>query len=270
MKFITNQVVLAHNFVQIYTTLSEQQRINQELYFTRQLQSSLIPKKFPVWDQFVVHSFTRSAKEVNGDFYDFVEIDEDRLLLVVGDASGKGIPACMMMAMTRSFIRANIGRFTTLENLLFELNSNLYRDTDDERYITLAFCLMDRKRSTIDYARAGHTPLILFRDSAIHTIFPDGSALGLVPNELTHFDILSFEFRRDTTLLIFSDGISEALNDHDEEYGLSNLCKVFENACRNQMAPDAIIGKVLQDVDAFADPARGQTDDQTMVIVKHL
>lgn len=270
LKFITSQVVLAHNIVQVYSTLSEQQRINQELEFARQIQASLIPESFPSWEQFVVHSFTRSAKEVSGDFYDFVEIDEDRLLLVVGDASGKGVPACMIMGMTRTFIRSNAKRFTTLKKLLGDLNDYLFRDTAEERFITLGCCLLDKRRNTVEYARGGHTSLIMFSRNHIRKIFPNGSALGLLPSELSEFDTFCFQFHHDMSLFLYTDGITEALNDMGEEFGEENLCDSFVEACVNCESPDQVMERVLTSVDRFVGEGVPQADDQTMVIIKHL
>lgn len=270
LKFMASQVVLAHNIVQIYSTLSEQQRINQELLFARQLQASLLPQKFPAWDQFVVHSFTRSAKEVSGDFYDFVEIDQNRLLLVVGDASGKGVPACMIMAMTRSFIRSKIRGFSSLEDLLKELNENLFRDTEEESFITLGCCLLDKKNSTVEYVRAGHTSLIMFRKNHLRQIFPDGTALGLLPTELADFDTFKFEFTPDTSLLLYTDGITEAVNANQEEFGETRLKEQLLKACMNKIPPVQVTETILEAVDDFAGSVDYQTDDQTMVIIKHL
>lgn len=268
-KFIAAQVVLAQNIIQIYSNLSEQQRINQELEFARSLQSSLLPKSFPVWGQFVVQAFTRASKEVSGDFYDFVEIDDDRLLVVIGDACGKGIPACMIMSMTRSFIRSNAERFVSLKDLLRELNENLFRDTGDERYITLACCLLDKKESTIEYARAGHTELLVYVRNHIRTINPEGSALGLLPSELSDFDTLCIGFSPDMSLLLFTDGITEATNPGGEYYALDRLKDVYRNACAQGSSPELAIDSIMESVDAFSESPDSQADDQTMVIIRH-
>jgi sigma-B regulation protein RsbU (phosphoserine phosphatase) len=269
-KFIASQVVLAQNIVEVYSKLSEQQRINQELEFARDLQASLLPKEFPAWDQFVVHSFTRSSKEVSGDFYDFVRIDEDRLLIVVGDACGKGIPACMIMAMTRSFIRSSIDHFTTLKDLLKELNRNIFRDTDEERFITLACCLLDKKQSTLEYARAGHTELFIFVHGHVRRIFPDGTALGLLPEELSSFDTLCIEFSPEMSILLFTDGISEATNKRGEEYGNDRLMSVFRDSMRNGDDTEGTIQEILDSIDDFTGSGESQDDDQTMVLIQHL
>lgn len=269
-KFIASQVVLAQSIIQVYSNLSEQQRINQELEFARNLQSSLLPKSFPVWGQFVVHAFTRASKEVSGDFYDFVEIDDNRLLVVIGDACGKGIPACMIMAMTRSFIRSNIDRFVSLKDLLRELNENLFRDTGDERYITLGCCLLNKKESTLEYARAGHTELLVYVHNHIRSINPEGSALGLLPSELSDFDTLCLEFSPDMGMLLFTDGIAEATNSKAEYYDVGRLKDVYRMACIDNEPPERVIGKIMESVDAFSESTDSQDDDQTMVIIKHI
>ena len=269
-KFIASQVVLAQNIIQVYSTLSEQQRINQELTFARNLQLSLMPKRFPMWGRFIIHAFTRASKEVSGDFYDFVQIDDDRLLVVIGDACGKGIPACMIMAMTRSFIRANIGHFTSLKALLRELNTNLYRDTVDERYITLGCCLIDKKESTIEYARAGHTPLLLYLREHTRAINPDGSALGLLPSELSDFDTLCTEVTPQTTMLMFTDGINEATNERDEFFGIPRLTAIYKNSCVRGDSLEGTIDTIMKAVDSYSEVPKDQEDDQTMVLIKHI
>jgi serine phosphatase RsbU (regulator of sigma subunit) len=268
-KFMAGQVMLAQDMVHIYANLAEQQRIEQELEFARQIQASLLPKAFPAWGQFAVHSQTRSSKEVNGDFYDFVAIDDDRLLIVVGDACGKGIPACMITAMTRSFIRAAAEHFTTLENMLKELNNNLFRDTDEERFVTLGCCLIDKQASIIEYARAGHTELLTFIRGHIRKIIPDGTGLGLLPRELASFDTITFKFTPGMTLLLFTDGITEALSEDNEEFGIDRLSEKYKVLCIDNEPLNAITNKLLGNVDSFTNNAR-QLDDQTLVVIRHI
>ena len=267
-KFMASQVVLAQNFVHVYSNLAEQQRINQELVFARQLQASLLPRKFPSWGRYLVNSFSRSAKEVSGDFFDFLEIDDNRLLIVVGDACGKGVPACMIMAMTRSFIRSNAARFTTLKAMLNELNDNLFRDIEDERFITLACCLIDKRESTVEYARAGHTPMYMYIRDHIRELNPQGAALGMLPSELADFDTVSFEFTRNSSIFLFTDGINEQTNAEFEEYGIDRLKQSFDSNSKDGLSSQVVINNILKSVDDFvADPSIPQADDQTMVII---
>lgn len=269
-QYLADEVVHVYNIISVYKNMSDQQRINQELKFARELQSSLLPRQFPAWDQFLIHSFFQSAKEVSGDFYDFIEIDADRLLVVLGDASGKGVPACMIMAMTRTFIRSNTHNFTTLKDLLKKLNNDLFRDTDEDRFITLACCLLNRREGTIEYARAGHTSLVIFVRQHLRSIYPDGPALGLLPDEITDFDTICLEFQPGMELLLYTDGISEALNDRDEEFGTDRICEVYKASCLEQDTPEKTIETIVNAVASFTGDAVEPSDDRTMVIIKHI
>jgi len=266
LRFISSQVILAQNLISVYRDLSKQQRINQELEFARQLQASLLPTAFPAWDQFVVHAFTRSSKEVNGDFYDFIEIDENRLLIVLGDACGKGVPACMLTAMTRSFIRSSVRHFENIESFLREINQNLFRDTDEERFVTLACCLLDRRNSLLEYARAGHTELLAYTHEHIRKIYPTGSALGILPDQLASFDSICLQFNEDMSMLLFSDGITEALNADNEEYGLERLQEEFRASRSAGDSSEETLEKIINSATEFAVE---QIDDQTMILINH-
>ncbi len=262
------QLILTLDLILAYGEMSRKERLDQELSFVRQLQYSLLPPESPEWEQFSVSAFSRPAKEVNGDFYDFVEIDEDRLLIVLGDATGKGLPACMLTAMTRSLIRAMADNFTNLSDFLRSVNRKLYRNTADGRFVTLGCCLLDRRNSLLEFGRAGHTELLTFVHNHIRVIAPDGTALGILPDDFAEFDTLCLAMSPGTSLLMFSDGITEAVNGEEEEFGGDRLRNAFESACREHAGPGSIIDRIISDVEAFAGTDE-QGDDQTLVIIRH-
>lgn len=270
LESIVRIVSVIHQIIQSYVSSSKRDHLNQEIEFTRLLQKSLLPKEPPSWKPFEIYAYTRSAKEVSGDFYDFVPIDEDRLLVVLGDASGKGIPACMMMAMTRSFIRANAGRFTTLSELMLELNASLYRDTDEGRFTTVSCCVLDRKEQTVEFARAGHTEMIVFSSrQRTRMIRPHGAALGLLPTEMAGaYDSISFTFKPYYSILLFSDGISEALDKDGKEFGSERLGNVFYESCSRKNSPAKTVDIILRNLEELPDSAE-ISDDQTIVIIGH-
>ncbi|MBR6240187.1 MAG: SpoIIE family protein phosphatase [Lentisphaeria bacterium] len=269
LNWLTGPVILARNILEMYDRISQQQRISQELEFARNLQRSLLPPAYPQWGGFSIQAVSRAAKEVSGDFYDFVEIDSDRLLVVIGDACGKGIPACLIMAMTRSFIRANIAHFTTLKEMLFELNDNLFRDMGDGRYITLAVCLLNKKENTLEYARAGHTELIFYVRRHIRSINPNGAGLGLFPSELTEYDTFNTQFGPEMSIIMFTDGINEAKNADGEQFGIQRIKDSFMASCLAQDTPREAVAKLMDDVDKFS-PADGEQDDRTVVVISPL
>jgi sigma-B regulation protein RsbU (phosphoserine phosphatase) len=265
LETLSYQVALAGRFVSIYTERSEQQRIFQELELARQIQRSLLPSEVPAPEEYEIHADSRSAQEVGGDFYDFVTIDDDRLMVIVADASGKGVPACMLMAMCRSFIHAAVEPFVSLEEFLLQLNKFLYRDTDDAHFVTLGICVINHRLNTCEYARAGHTELLMRNDESVcREIFPDGPAVGLLPHELgLTFAIERFEIPPATTLMMFTDGITEAHDARGEEFGVQRLCQLMDG---NQMRPRELGETVLSRVREFAGDS-AQEDDQTVVVI---
>jgi sigma-B regulation protein RsbU (phosphoserine phosphatase) len=266
IKSLANQVLMVQQLVQVYGEISRRERIDQELGFVRQFQLSLLPAADMTLGNFSVSAHTTSAKEVNGDFYDMVRIDDDRLLVMIGDACGKGMPACMMAAMTRSFARSICSNFTTLSAFLRDINSNLFRDSDIDRFITLGCCLIDRRGGLIEFGRAGHTDMIMHVHGHLRRLSPDGTALGMLPDEDAAFETICLALDSGTSLMLYSDGLNEALNHDKEEFGIDRLSNVFSVACRHHETASAIIAEVMGAVHEFE---YEQNDDQTMVLIRY-
>lgn len=263
---VSGHATLARNMIETYNRMGEQQRIHQELEFARTMQASLMPTSTP--DEIIgfdVYAHNKPAKEVSGDFYDFIRVDEDRTLLVVGDASGKGVPACMIMTMTRSILRSICSRFQSLEETLIELNDNIFKDTESSKFMTMAVALIDEKNKTVECARAGHTELLLKnRQGVVFSINPDGPAIGLLPNEMDiTFETLSLQFNPGYSLLLFSDGITEALNELDEEYGSEKLLNLWKDM---DLTGEKAVQAILNDVEEFSGDMP-QLDDQTLMVI---
>ena len=265
-KSLANQVLMVHQLVQVYGEISRRERIDQELGFVRQFQLSLLPESNMTLGNFTISARTTSAKEVNGDFYDMIRIDDDRILVMIGDACGKGMPACMMAAMTRSFARSAASNFTTLTEFLREINSNLFRDSDIDRFITLGCCLLDRRGGLIEFGRAGHTDMIMHVHGHLRQLSPDGTALGMLPDEDADFDTICLTLDSGTSLMLYSDGLNEALNHEKVEFGTERLTNVFSVACHHHESASAIIDEVLGAVHDFE---YEQNDDQTMILIRY-
>jgi len=256
---------MVQDLVRVYYEISRRDRIDQELEFARHIQTSLLPAAFPQWGNFSVDARTRSAKEVNGDYYDFVRIDDDRLLVVVGDACGKGVPASMLTAMTRSFANALGDSFTTLTAFLRDLNRKLFNDTGGDRFITVGCCLLNRKDSLLEFGRAGHTNPVTFVHNHIRVISPDGNALGILPDEFVAFETLCISLDPGSTVMMYTDGLTEATNAADEEFGEARLIEAFSSSCEKRTEASEIIGDVMDAVKRFE---REQADDQTVVLIR--
>ena len=264
LKFLSHQVMLVDNLRLAYSEISNRQRIDQELNFALRLQQSLLPRSYPEWGCFSILASTRSVKEVNGDFYDFIQIDDDRLLVLLGDAAGKGIPACLLSAMARSFARAMTDNFTTLPDFLQALNRKLRRDSSADRFVTLGCCLLDRRRSLLEFGRAGHTELICFIHGHLRMLSPDGTMLGMLPNEFAAFETICLALEPGTKTLMFSDGLSEAVDASGTEFGAERLARTFAEAGADGLAPAEIVERITGAVRAYE---HEQSDDQTVVVI---
>ena len=265
-KSLANQVLMVHQLVQVYGEISRRERIDQELGFVRQFQLSLLPADNMTLGNFTISARTTSAKEVNGDFYDMIRIDDNRLLVMIGDACGKGMPACMMAAMTRSFARSAASNFTTLSNFLREINRNLFRDSDIDRFITLGCCLIDRRGGLMEFGRAGHTDMIMHVHGHLRLLSPDGTALGMLPDEDADFDTICLALDSGTSLMLYSDGLNEALNHDKVEFGTERLTDAFCIACKHHDNASSIINEVMGVVHEFE---YEQNDDQTMILIRY-
>jgi sigma-B regulation protein RsbU (phosphoserine phosphatase) len=265
LEHLAHQAAMASVLTGIYAERSRQERLFQELEFARQIQHSLLPEAIPHFGDYQLHAATRPALEVGGDFYDFIAVDENRLIILVADASGKGVPACMLMAMCQSFARVEAEHFTMMEEFLRNLNRHLYRDSDRSRFVTVAALMIDKENHVCEYARAGHTELLLRLESGkFRVVKPKGAAIGLLPDEFDiGFDTIAFSFTPGTSLLVFTDGITEALDENGTEFGLDRLMQIWTR----QELPAAEAGEaIFTAVKEFAGNAP-QADDQTVLVI---
>ncbi|MBR1952054.1 MAG: SpoIIE family protein phosphatase [Lentisphaeria bacterium] len=259
------EIQMVQTLVQVYLEINRRDRIDQELHLTRQIQNSLLPSSFPVWGDFTIDARTRSAKEVNGDYYDFVEIDSDRLLVIIGDACGKGVPACMLTAMTRSFARSMANSFTTLPEFLAELNKKLFNDTQGDRFITVGCCLLNKRDSLLEFGRAGHSAMVTHVHNHIRIIKPDGTGLGIMPEDFASYETFCLSLDPGSTVMMYTDGMTEAINSFEEEFGTQRLIDAFSESCKKHTENSKIIDDLMSAVTLFE---REQADDQTVVLIR--
>ncbi len=269
LESLSTQVALGLTFVQVYDELNQKQRIEQELFLAQSIQRSLLPDDPPDFDAFTIHADCRAAREVSGDYFDFITLPDNLFLAVIADATGKGVPACMLAAMCRSIVRTNAERYREdLEGLMKEVNKKLFEDTDYAQFITLACLLVDGNDNTVEYARAGHTSLLIRSpDKHVEVLSPQGPALGLLPPvSEPRFDTFTFSLEPGMSLMLYTDGITEALEhgDDDEEFGTDRLIAVWNE--QEESDPIKSGNAILEAVDSFTSGAE-PSDDRTLLIL---
>ena len=234
--------------------------LQSELDLASRMQQAILPVEFPADARFDVYASMVPAKNVGGDFFDVVSLERGRIGLAVADVSDKGIPAALFMMSSRTVLKgAAIGQAEPAE-VLTEVNALLHSDNHNIMFVTIVYVVYDPETGALSYANGGHCPPIIVHADGSTTEFPgtQGIALGLAPG---------IEYRqRDAvlapgeTLLLYSDGVSEAWNAGKEEYGAERLARLFEARAPASAleANDAVMRAIADFVDGHA-----QSDDIT-------
>ncbi|HWG43153.1 MAG TPA: SpoIIE family protein phosphatase [Gemmataceae bacterium] len=212
---------------------------------------------------FALHATMLPAHAVGGDFYDYFALENGQLGVVIGDVSGKGVPAALLMAVTRTLLRACAQRGAAPGPCLEEVNRLLLRDTSAERFVTLFYGIVDARRGELSYANGGHNPPLLLRASGAVEELPDGGlVVGVVPG--VSYETKSVRLNPGDQLFLYTDGIPEAMNARREQFSLARLLEVVSPL--RGAAPEELVNQVVDAVRQFTAGA-AQSDDLTALAV---
>jgi serine phosphatase RsbU (regulator of sigma subunit) len=242
-------------------------QIEKEMMVARQTQQSILPPNKPRIAGYDFGSLIIPARAVGGDFYDFIRLDQDRLSLVIGDVSDKGLPASLFMALTFSLLRAETGWFDDPRRIILDVNRYLLKMNASGMFVTLLYGILDTRTGHIRYARAGHPPpIILDADNQLSSVnISVGQPLGLFKQP--RLDVQQVEIPPGGLALFFSDGLNEAIDAEGREFGLANIQQVLVE-CRHKSA-QLICQNLWAAIESFSG-VLPQQDDFTVVVVKRL
>ena len=236
------------------------ERIDQELKVAQLIQQNFLPKELPDLAGWQVAAYYRPAREVGGDFYDFIDLPEDRLAIVIGDVTDKGVPAAMVMAATRSVLRAASQRLTSPGEVLERVNDLLCPDMPEKMFVTCFYAVLDRSSGRVSFANAGHdVPYIGTGDGETAELRARGMPLGLMPG--MRYEEKEMTVAPGQTALLYSDGLAEA---HDPERRMFGFPRVKELVGGGQ-AGHELIDVLLSELDRFTGAGWEQEDDITLV-----
>ncbi|WP_417796443.1 SpoIIE family protein phosphatase [Terasakiella pusilla] len=240
--------------------------LEQELDIARQIQTSVLPSDLVVDGVVELHGTMKAAKEVGGDFYDFFEIDEDRIGVVVADVSGKGVPAAFFMLISRTLLKSTAMFGLSPSQVLHRLNDLLSAENEQMLFVTMMYGEINVKTGEFRYANAGHNPAYLLRKGESQPVeMPDGMALAVM--EGMDFEEASLSLGPDDMLVLYTDGVTEAFNNKEELFGEDRLKKALDGFVDKNIA-DLPTG-LRKCVDDFAGEVP-QADDITIVGLRYL
>ncbi|MCK4539311.1 MAG: PP2C family protein-serine/threonine phosphatase, partial [Candidatus Krumholzibacteria bacterium] len=240
--------------------------LQEEMKMAFKIQMGLLPKEKPEIDGYDIAGKSIPAKTVGGDYYDFIKTADGRIMVCLGDVSGKGMPAALLMSNLQATFRGqDLGGHKPCE-IMSKSNNLLFRSTAPDKFATFFFGLLDNVRHEFHYCNAGHNNPIVARKNGDHYFLDTGGLiLGALEDSSYTDTVISLEVG--DTLLVFSDGISEARNPSDEEYCEERIVEVLTKNPHLDSA--GIIDHIINDVNTFAD-SRDQMDDMTIVALKRL
>lgn len=240
----------------------QRERFEKELEMARQVQASLLPEDLPQIPGFDVVAHWRAAREVGGDFYDVIPLTDGRFGLVVADVSDKGAPAALYMAMVRSLIRADVTQYDGPAKTLMQVNDDIIAHSASDMFVTVFYGVLDPVAGTFTYANAGHDPPLLRRATGqVVWLATTGPLVGIFEDcvlQEEQVDLVDGD-----VLLLYTDGVTDALNEAGKEYGRARLTS---QVATSPATADAILDRIRHDVTSFIGTAN-QLDDITMLIL---
>ena len=257
----SNLITYNNNYIENINEIeSERERIKAELNIAERIQKSNLPTEAIKNRFYNVFGYSKPAKEVGGDFYDYFEVDDENLAIVIGDASGKGVPAALLTTTTQTLIRESLVHQKDPSKILYRINNHISRYNSENMFITLWLGIYNKNTNILTFSNAGHNPPIIKKGDKFE--FLDVNA-GIVLGILEDYEFTSQEIDLKDAIILYTDGITDAKNNNNEMYGEEKLIDFFNKNTFN----DDIINELIEDINKFTQD-KDQFDDMTLLILK--
>jgi len=254
----------------LHRDVADKRRLDQELFLATEVQKILLPRKDPEFNGYQIHGINRPARMISGDYFDYVRFSKDELGVIIGDVTGKGVSAGLLMSMCRSTIRSLATREgINIQSLLPKANELLFNDMREDMFITVGMALIDREKDQVAIARAGHESVLWYhaKDRTVSLLNPKGIALGLDEGPVFErmLEVQNITLETGDIILLTTDGIREAENLQGEQFGLTILEEII-----SIYGGDGVNNLVAKIEEAVADfsQSKNQLDDITVVAIQ--
>lgn len=242
----------------------EKQKLEEELEIARDIQRNLLPRSIPAFRSFDVAAMNLSSKQVGGDYYDIIPLDEKSFCAAIADVSGKGVPAALLMANIQAFLKIICKHGMNIDEATALINDLITENTSDGKFITFCWAIFDEEGKTINYVNAGHNPPLLIRDGKVRKLEKGGLILGVMKT-FRPYETELIQLQSGDVIVMFTDGITEAMNKIGEEFSDERL----ESLILKQTDKNAqeILSLIRTEVQNFA-AGTFQSDDITLMVIK--
>lgn len=266
MTAFANLAGLSIERARLHQERLEKRRMENELSIARRIQMTFLPGKDPEIEGMDVAGVNIPSAAVGGDYYDFISIVENQYGIAIGDVSGKGIPASLIMAAFRASLKAEIRNNYAIRTILSKVNSLLYESIERDMFVTAVYGVLDSQNGIFTFSNAGHNPPIIRRASgAVEYLKEGGMALGVFPD--SRYRERPISLSAGDILFFYTDGVSEVFNEKGEEFGVDGILDALSDS--RTMSSRQTIDHIIKKIRKFSSPER-ETDDLTMIVVKSL
>ncbi len=268
-RSVAEQSSFAIGNARIHREANEKRAIEGELKNAREVQRILLPQQDPVISGFRISGTNLPARMISGDYYDYMDLGDQKLGIAIADVSGKGVPAGLLMAMCRSVLRSVAKGEISPSIALAAVNRQLFPDIREDMFISMTYGILDATPNTLTLSRAGHEPALLFRRETgqVELLRSPGLALGIdsgaVFERVTRDQQITLN--SGDCVLFFTDGVKEALNAQDDEFGIDRLCESFRLAA--PLGAEIVLTRIQEELKQFTGEGP-QMDDITLVAIE--
>ena len=282
LQLVADQTAVAIHNDELTVELRKKERLNRELEIGAEIQERLLPKKFPDIPGLELAACYLNANHVGGDYYDFIPANYDRLTdkpsdlsttnkwsITIGDVMGKGVPAGLIMTMTRGMLRAEVLNGHSPARILQHLNRVMYADLENSsRFVTLFYSEYDPVTQILTYTNAAHNPPLYWQAATdrISRLDTQGMLIGLDAD--SRYEEAQVQLHPGDTIIYYTDGFTDAANQDGERFNEDNLIYTFQTACQQQLTSQATLDYIVATLDLFMGNDRANGDDMTMVVMK--
>jgi sigma-B regulation protein RsbU (phosphoserine phosphatase) len=264
LSTLGNEAMICLENARLFKETLEKQRMEEELAIAREIQQKLLPHECPALAHFDISAVNVPSRQVSGDYYDCIKLNSNKLCLVIADVSGKGTGASLLMANLQATLHALIEADSSLVDIATKINNITYRNTSYDKFITFFFGILDINEQRFTFVNAGHNPPILMHhDGSVKLLETGGLILGMMPNMPYQQETVSLT--AGDCIVMFTDGVTEAMNDADEEFEERRLIGIIQS--NTNETTEVMKDKILTAVREFSGDLP-QSDDITLLILK--